>query len=63
MQGRGHPAIGTAKPAAKYSALGGFMSRILALIRKWNTWYRVLRHGKGFSFADSLRYGLWLARG
>lgn len=39
------------------------MSVILILMRKWNAWYRVLRHGKGFSFVDSVRYGLWLARG
>jgi hypothetical protein len=63
MKGRGHPAMDNTKPAAKCSALGGFMSRILVLMRMWNTWYGVLRHGKGFSFVDSLRYGLWLARG
>ena len=38
------------------------MSAILVLIRKWNASYRVLRHGNGFSFADSVCYGLWLAR-
>jgi hypothetical protein len=38
------------------------MSLILALIRKWVGWYRVLRYGKAFSFVDSIRYGLWLAR-
>jgi hypothetical protein len=32
-------------------------------IRKWNKWYGVLRYGKGFSFVDSVRCGLWLARG
>ena len=44
-------------------SLEGFMSLILALVRKWVGWYRVLRYGKAFSFADSVRYGLWLARG
>ena len=39
------------------------MSLALILVRKWNAWYRVLRHSKGFSFVDSVRYGLWLARG
>jgi len=38
------------------------MSSILVLMRKWNAFYRVLRHRKGFSFVDSLRHGLWLAR-
>ncbi len=39
------------------------MSLILALVRKWAGWYRVLRYGKAFSFVDSIRYDLWLARG
>jgi len=39
------------------------MSRILVLMRKWNIWYRVLRQRKGFSLVNSVRYGLWLARG
>lgn len=39
------------------------MSVIFILVRKWNAWYRVLRYGNGFSFVDSVRYGLWLARG
>jgi hypothetical protein len=39
------------------------MSLILALVRKWVGWYRVLRYDKAFSFVDSIRYGLWLARG
>ena len=38
------------------------MSRMLVLSRKWNSWYRVLRYHNGFSFMDSVRYGLWLAR-
>ena len=39
------------------------MSVILVLLRKWNAWYRVLRYRKGFGFVDSVRCGLWLARG
>ena len=35
----------------------------LARLRKWNAWYRVLRYRNGFSFVDSVRCGLWLARG
>jgi hypothetical protein len=42
---------------------GGSMSLILILIRKWNRSYRVLRYGNGFGLFDSVRYGLWLARG
>jgi hypothetical protein len=38
------------------------MSITLSLLRKWNTWYGVLRHRNGFSFVESVRYGLWLAR-
>jgi hypothetical protein len=38
------------------------MSVILVFTRKWNAWYRVLRDRNGFSFAESVRYGLWLAR-
>ena len=43
--------------------IGGVMSGILILVRKWNAWYRVLRHGHDFNLVDSLRLGLWLARG
>lgn len=39
------------------------MSLILVFARKWVQWFRVLRYGQAFSFADSIRYGLWLARG
>jgi len=39
------------------------MSMILVFTRKWNACYRVLRHHNKFSFVESLRYGLWLARG
>jgi serine/threonine-protein kinase RsbW len=39
------------------------MSLILIFTRKWNRWYSVLRYRKGFGMFDSVRYGLWLARG
>ena len=38
------------------------MSMILTFARTWGRSYCVLRYAKGFSFADSVRYGLWLAR-
>jgi hypothetical protein len=38
------------------------MSKNLSLLCKWNGWYRVLRYRNGFSFVESVRYGLWLAR-
>jgi hypothetical protein len=41
----------------------GAMGMILIFTGKWNRWYRVLRYGKGFGLFDSVRYGLWLARG
>ena len=39
------------------------MLMILVFTRKWNACYRALRHHNKFSFVESLRYGLWLARG
>lgn len=39
------------------------MGPILILARKWIRGYRVLRNGNGLSFVDSVRHGLWLARG
>ena len=44
------------------SSSGGVMSVILTFASKWVRWYGVLRHAKEFSFVDSVRYGLWLAR-
>lgn len=41
----------------------GPISLILNFTHKWNEWYRVLRYGKGFGLFDSVRHGLWLARG
>ena len=46
-----------------FGFLGDAMSLILTFARKWVRWYRVLRYHKAFSLADSVRYGLWLARG
>jgi hypothetical protein len=39
------------------------MSTILVVTARWNRWYGVLRYRKGFELFDSVRYGLWLARG
>ena len=39
------------------------MFSILSVISKWKQWYRVLRYRKGFGRFDSVRLGLWLARG
>ena len=39
------------------------MSSALILMAKWNKWYRVLHYRKGFGVLDSIRFGLWLARG
>jgi hypothetical protein len=39
------------------------MSMILIFTGKWNRLYRVLRYSKRFGLFDSVRYGLWLARG
>ena len=36
---------------------------IFMFLRKWNECYRVLRHSNGFGRFDSVRFGLWLARG
>jgi len=41
----------------------GGMAMILIFASRWNRWYRVLRYRKGFGLSDSVRYGLWLARG
>ena len=39
------------------------MSVILVFTVKWHRWYCVLRYGHGFGLFNSVRYGLWLARG
>jgi len=39
------------------------MSGILIHVRKWNAWYRVLRHGQNFGLMASVRLGFWLALG
>jgi hypothetical protein len=54
---------GVTGPSSFAYIAGGVMSVTLIFLRKWNGWYRVLHYGKGFSFVDSVRFGLWLARG
>ena len=39
------------------------MSSVLILTASWATWYRVLRYRKRFGLFNSVRFGLWLARG
>jgi hypothetical protein len=39
------------------------MSVMLVFTRNWNSWYRVLHYRNRFSFAESVRFALWLARG
>ena len=39
------------------------MSTILIFIAEWRKWERVLRIRKDFGLFDSVRFGLWLARG
>jgi hypothetical protein len=39
------------------------MSSILGFTVNWNRWFRVLHYRKGFGRLDSVRFGLWLARG
>jgi hypothetical protein len=39
------------------------MSVIIIFFRNWVRWYRVLRYCRKFSFTDSIRHALWLARG
>lgn len=39
------------------------MLLILVFIRNWKKWYAALRYANGFGLLDSMRYGLWLARG
>ena len=51
------------KPRGISSGTERAMSMILIFTGKWNRCYRVLRHGHGFGLFDSVRYGLWLARG
>jgi hypothetical protein len=38
------------------------MSSAMKLIA-WRKWYCVLRYRKGFGLLESIRFGLWLARG
>jgi hypothetical protein len=39
------------------------MSTALIFMTNWRKWQRVLRSRKGFGLIDSVRFGLWLARG
>jgi hypothetical protein len=39
------------------------MRLMLNFAREWSSWYRVLHYRNGFGLVDSVRYGLWLARG
>jgi hypothetical protein len=39
------------------------MSSFLIVTANWRKWYRILRSRKSFGPFDSLRFGLWLARG
>ena len=39
------------------------MSTVLIFVANWRSWQRVLRRRKGFGVIDSVRFGLWLARG
>ena len=40
----------------------GAMSPAVKLV-SWRKWYCVLRHRKRFGVLESVRFGLWLARG
>ena len=39
------------------------MSTALILMVRWRKWQRELRCRKGLGLFDSVRFGLWLARG
>ncbi len=39
------------------------MSTALIFMANWRKWQRVLRCRKEFGLIDSVRFGLWLARG
>ena len=39
------------------------MSTVLIFVSNWRKWQRLLRCRKGFGLIDSVRFGLWLARG
>lgn len=36
---------------------------LLVKLTAWRRWYCVLRHRNGFGLLESVRFGLWLARG
>jgi len=39
------------------------MSTALIFMANWRKWQSVLRSRQGFGLIDSVRFGLWLARG
>ena len=39
------------------------MSTALIFMAQWIKWQRQLRRRKGFGLFDSVKFGLWLARG
>jgi len=39
------------------------MPTALIFMTNWRRWQHVLRCRKGFGLIDSVRFGLWLARG
>ena len=39
------------------------VSSLLIFTASWKKWFCVLRHRNGFGLFDSVRFGLWLARG
>ena len=39
------------------------MLSVLTFTANWKKWYSVLHYHKGFGLFDSMRLGLWLARG
>jgi len=39
------------------------VSSILIFTASWKKWFCILRRYKGFGLFDSVRFGLWLARG
>lgn len=51
------------RPHGKQAKGESRMFSIMSFVRKWKQWYSVLRYRKGFGRLDSVRFGLWLARG
>ena len=51
------------RPHRKQAKGESRMFSIMSFVREWKQWYSVLRCRKGFGRLDSVRFGLWLARG